>query len=154
MSLRITCTADTEVSCLPDLTDQLNRMVILIRKRKIRVCRNIPAKCKDVFDSALFQLMDYSMYLFSCGRDAGQMCDCRHPIRVDRICNLYGIITRSAGCSICTADICRFQLCDFCCNCLVILQLCSLFWREISHEIVTSFFFKISDTFIFFLYDN
>ena len=108
---------------LPDLTDELNRMVILIRKRKIRVCRNIPAKCKDVFDSALFQLMDYSMYLFSCGRDAGQMCDCRHPIRVDRICNLYGIITGSAGCSICAADICRFQLCDFCCNCLIILQL-------------------------------
>ena len=130
MSLRITCTADTEVSCLFDLTNQLNRMVILIRKRKIRVCRNIPAKCKDVFDSALFQLMDYSMYLFSCGRDAGQMCDCRHPIRVDRICDLYGIITRSAGGSICTADICRFQLCDFCCDCLVILQLCSLFWRE------------------------
>lgn len=63
MSLRITCTADTEISCLFDLADQFNRMVILIRKRKIRVCRNIPAKCKDVFDSALFQLMDYSMYL-------------------------------------------------------------------------------------------
>ena len=49
MSLRITCTADTEISCLFDLADQFNRMVILIRKRKIRVCRNIPAKCKDAF---------------------------------------------------------------------------------------------------------
>ena len=63
MSLRIACTTDAEITGFPDLTDELNRMVILIRKWEICIGRDISAECENIFNSTLFEFADYGMYL-------------------------------------------------------------------------------------------
>ena len=50
VSFRVACTTDTEIPLCFNICDQFTCVLVLIRQRKICICRNIATECKDILD--------------------------------------------------------------------------------------------------------
>ena len=53
VSLRIAGAADAEISLCFDVRDQLTRMTVLVRKREIRILRNVSPERQNIADLLL-----------------------------------------------------------------------------------------------------